>query len=278
MGAVVPVGCGHCLPCLINRRRTWAHRLVLESLTHRSSLFVTLTYSDDALPNSSSLYPLHPQLWMKRIRRALAPKLIRFYLVGEYGDQTQRPHYHVALFNASIEDTPHLARSWHHGHIHVGDLNASSAQYLCGYVTKKLTHRDNPRLNGRHPEFARMSNRPGIGAAAMDIIGEALFNKHMVKQIIEDGDVPSTLTVGRKHYPLGRYLRQKLRDYIGMPDDYNQENIWHYSLEMSSMLEAALKANSKTTLSLRDVLVQQNAQKVLQIETLFKIHDKERKL
>ncbi len=266
------------MPCRINRRRVWAHRLVLESLTHPSSLFVTLTYSDLSLPNSSSLVPLHPQLWMKRFRRALAPKKIRMYLVGEYGDETNRPHYHCALFNASLADAPTIGKTWTYGHVHVGDLTPSSAQYICGYVTKKLTAKDDPRLQGRHPEFARMSNRPGIGAAAMEIIGEALFNKHLVKQIEETGDVPSSLTHGRKSLPLGNYLRQKLRDYVGMPDDYRQENIWRYSLEMSSMLEAALKDPENPSISLAEVLTRESAQKVLQIETLHKIHSKERPL
>ena len=278
VGTSFPVGCGQCMPCRINRRRIWSHRLVLESLSHKSSLFVTLTYSDLSLPNSCSLVPLHPQLWMKRYRRAIYPKLCRFFLVGEYGTETQRPHYHVALFNASFEDTRKIEAAWPYGHIHVGDLNAASAQYLCGYVTKKLTKRDDPRLNGRHPEFARMSNRPGIGAGAMEIIGEALFNKHLVEQIEETGDVPSSLTHGRKSLPLGNYLRQKLRDYVGMPDEYRQENLWRYSLEMSSLLEEALKLPENASKNLSQVLSAASAQKRLQQETLTKIHEKDRPL
>ncbi len=278
IGGVVPVGCGQCLPCRINRRRVWAHRLVLESLTHSSSLFVTLTYNDTSLPNNLSLVPLHPQLWMKRYRRAIFPRLCRFYLVGEYGDLSQRPHYHVALFNSSIEDTPHIESTWGFGHVHVGDLTPASAQYLCGYVTKKLTSKRDARLNGRHPEFARMSNRPGIGADAMDIVGEALFNKHFIKQIKKDGDVPSSLQHGRKSLPLGRYLQQKLRDYVGMPDDYKNANIWRYSVEVSLLFQEALKLPENATKGHSQIIAEASAQKVLQVETLYKIHEKDRPL
>ncbi len=278
IGGVVPVGCGQCMPCRINRRRVWSHRLVLEALVHPTSLFVTLTYDDDHLPNSSSLYPFHPQLWLKRLRRAIAPRLIRFYLVGEYGEQTKRPHYHCAIFNSSIDDEIIIKETWSYGHIHIGDLTPASAQYLCGYVTKKLTRRDDPRLEGRYPEFARMSNRPGIGAKAMDIVGEALFNKHLIKQMKIEGDVPSSLTHGRKSIPIGHYLRQKLRDYVGMPDEFRVQNIYNYSLEMRFLYEAALALPENAAKSRSQIIADENAQKILQVETKHKIYEKVRTL
>lgn len=215
---------------------------------------------------------------MKRFRRAIFPRKCRFYLVGEYGDQTNRPHYHVALFNTSRLDASIIEATWTHGFVHVGDLTPSSAQYLCGYVTKKLTAKDDPRLLGRHPEFARMSNRPGIGADAMAIVGEALFNKHVVNQIEIDGDVPSSLSHGRRSLPLGRYLRQKLRDYVGQPDEYNGENIWRYSVEMSSLYQDAIKASPNKAISRQEILSSENAQARLNQTTKLKIHEKDRPL
>ena len=88
--------CGQCLPCRLNRRRTWTHRIMLEAMCHGDNAFVTLTYEDD---NVRSLVPKDPQDWLKRIRKAVEPLRLRYYLVGEYGDISERPHYHVALIS-----------------------------------------------------------------------------------------------------------------------------------------------------------------------------------
>ena len=39
------------------------------------------------------------QKFFKRLRKKTHEK-ISYYAVGEYGDNTQRPHYHIILFNA----------------------------------------------------------------------------------------------------------------------------------------------------------------------------------
>lgn len=162
---ISPFPCGQCLPCRLNRRRLWTHRLLLEQHSHEFSSFATLTYSDDALPAGNTLVPKHTQDWLKRLRALLGPaRPLRYYLVGEYGDESQRPHYHAALFGLSHLEGELLRTSWGHGHIQLGTLTKESAQYIAGYVTKKMTAPDDPRLQGRHPEFARMSLRPGIGA------------------------------------------------------------------------------------------------------------------
>ena len=71
-------------------------------MCHEASAFVTLTYSDDQLVRTlgdfPTLCPEHPQAFLKRLRARVAPARFRFYLVGEYGDQTHRPHYHLVLF------------------------------------------------------------------------------------------------------------------------------------------------------------------------------------
>jgi len=181
----VPAGCGQCMPCRINRRRLWTHRMMLESYKHAENSFLTLTYDDEHLPARGSLDPSHTQKWLKRFRKAIAPRKVRFYLVGEYGDQSQRPHYHAALFGVgpdgivvnneycSVPDI--VSRTWGKGHVMLGSLTSASAQYICGYVTKKMTSKFDPRLNGRYPEFARMSRRPGIGSSWFEAYQSDIF-------------------------------------------------------------------------------------------------------
>ena len=93
------------------------------------------------------------------------------------------------------------------GDIHAGVLEADSASYLAGYVTKKLTDPNDLRLEGRYPEFARMSNRPGIGRDAMHEIASAVLT--------HETEVPTALRHGKKLKPLGRYLRNQLSELVG---------------------------------------------------------------
>lgn len=222
--------CGQCMPCRFNKRRLWTHRLMLEAGCHVDSTFVTLTYSDDYLPSGSTLVKEHVQKWLKRLREQVAPARLRYYAVGEYGDRGGRPHYHAALFgfpSCSHGQTLNpgraddccewcniVFRSWGMGSIKLGTLEVSSAQYICGYVTKKLTNANDDvvrsYLGSRSPEFAIMSNRPGIGCLAMDDVASVLL-----KYDPECIDVPVGLSHGRRRLPLGRYLRRQLRKRIG---------------------------------------------------------------
>ena len=94
----------------------------------------------------------------------------------------------------------------------LGSLTPESSQYIAGYVTKKMTFRDDPRLKGRHPEFSRMSLRPGIGATFVDEIASTLLT---AGTDTGSSDVPSALRHGNRILPLGRYLRGRLRERLG---------------------------------------------------------------
>lgn len=225
--------CGRCLPCRLKRKRLWTHRIMLESLCHGDSSFVTLTYSDEHLPmicdGIATLVPVHLTNFLKRLRFAIKPHKVRFYAVGEYGDESFRPHYHLALFGfptcaygRSRYDRFHvdcckqcdlLRDLWGLGFVDLGELNTKSAQYVAGYVTKKMTRTDDTRLKGRWPEFARMSLRPGLGALFVPEIASEVLKLNLVER---EGDVPSALRHGKRLMPLGRYLRRLLRAQVGM--------------------------------------------------------------
>lgn len=217
---------------------------MLEAALHEKNSFVTLTYNDENLPSDGSLDPAHVRDWLKRLRRRVAPSTFRFFLVGEYGDETQRPHYHAGLFgfpSCEFGQSTYSKRrltcchwcelvrtSWGFGNVYLGTLEADSAQYLAGYVTKKMTRRDDPRLKGRHPEFGRMSLRPGIGHDAMYDLASVLLTYNREK----DKDVPQSLRHGTTQLPLGRYLRGRLREMVGKDGKISQEAMDELSQEM----------------------------------------------
>lgn len=158
---------------------------------HEASLspancFVTLTYDDANLPADNSLNHRHFQLFLKRLRKLFHPQTIRYYMCGEYGSLTQRPHYHACLFNCHFSDkipqaktsadsliysSPTLSKLWPYGHSSIGDLNKQTASYTARYCMQKITGQlaDLHYLDAntgvlRTPEYNRMSLKPGIGA------------------------------------------------------------------------------------------------------------------
>lgn len=252
---------------------------MLEAANHGESSFVTLTYDDEHLPEDRSLSPRHVSLFLKKFRLSLAPARIRYFFVGEYGDETNRPHYHAALFGyPSCEQgvtTPRrdgsccsvcdrLRQHWDMGHTYSGGLTEQSAAYIAGYVTKKMTGKNDERLQGRHPEFARMSNRPGIGAPLVPDIASTL----LVHNLDQEPDVPSALRHGARILPLGRYLRRQLRLQVGKPANAPPETLAQYDAEMSRVREAAYAIAPKglKAFTFKNALIDSGMSKIKRIE------------
>lgn len=256
---------------------------MLETLSSSDNAFVTLTYAEDQVPAGNTLIPQHCTNFLKRIRKAIAPRRIRYYLVGEYGDQTQRPHYHLALFNyptcrfgrsqfrklgsSCCVACDAIQTAWGHGLVLLGTLETHSAQYVAGYVTKKMTAKDDPRLEGRHPEFCRMSLRPGIGLNAMPLLAQTLQKFNLDAS---QADVPVSLRHGPKMLPLGRYLRRKLRTMIGK-DEKAPLNIEQIK-EMLPVYLASVK--DKKNPSYKAHLLQKGHQASLNQAARFKLYRK----
>lgn len=284
MGKGTPFGCGQCLPCRINRSRQWARRQLLESLCHDDNTFATLTYDDEHLPAGGELVPRDLQLWLKRFRKGHGGKL-RFYGVGEYGEKTGRPHYHLSLFGvhwSSVVPRPSLSRgeehwgrcaTWPNGTVHVAPFNEVTAAYVCGYVVKKMTAVDDPRLDGKHPEFGRMSRNPGVGAPAMALLARAL------EPHLEAGsDVPSQIRIGGKLVSMPRYLLERLRLACGFTRPeiaaIKEAKAYEGSLDLSALLDVAIQAAPLEPTNKTRVYLKEVQQKILQVETRHKIWSK----
>lgn len=227
-------GCGQCLACRINRQRLWTSRLLLESELHESSLFITLTYDNNNLAvgeNGATLVAGDLQRWLKRLRRAVEPAKIRFFAVGEYGSKTWRPHYHALIFGIPSLSArmclacPHerrrdrcdcvMSKSWGLGIVYSAEVNKSTIAYTAQYCLKKLTQKGDSRLQGRYPEFTRMSLRPGIGAGAVPTMAKFFTTPIGCDALLKAGDVISTYKTDGRDWPLGRYLRGKFREEVG---------------------------------------------------------------
>ena len=137
---LISVPCGKCSSCLTKKSLLWTTRCQEESTCHTYCLFGTLTYSDSHL-TYRNVYDLDDcfytdsfiksldssldylrfcdnkipclnvkdvQLFFKRLRSKInyyhgKDTKIRYYLSGQYGPTTYRPHYHYLIWFDSDE-------------------------------------------------------------------------------------------------------------------------------------------------------------------------------
>lgn len=220
---------------------------MLEAGIYKDNAFVTLTYAKEE--DRVSLEPGDLRNFLKSLRKTLAPMKIRYYAVGEYGDKNDGAHFHLAIFGypscarpgsrrgeCNCKPCTTLRQVWQKGFIMNGNLEIGSARYIARYVVKKMTRNDDPRLGNRHPEFARMSLKPGIGAGLLEKIASVITRYNL---LTPEGDVPVTLRHGEQEYPLGRYLRKQLRKKLGLNEKAPQAVIDKYAAEMLPLRMAA---------------------------------------
>lgn len=201
---VIQVPCGKCLGCRLDYSRSWADRMMLELETSKKAIFVTLTYDNDHVPICKSdelgapvgftLCKKDCQDFMKRLRERFVGVKCRFYLSGEYGPITQRPHYHAIIFGIGLEDVKDLNKHgtnelgdtyyisewfndiWQNGFVVIAPVSWKTCAYVSRYVMKKVNNQ-NVLLNDffeREPEFALMSRRPGLGSCYYDLHPDCL--------------------------------------------------------------------------------------------------------
>lgn len=152
-----PIACKSCIGCRLHHSREWAIRCTHENQMHEDSSFLTLTYNDDNLPKNNTLLLKDMQDFFKKLRRHFNYRgqkaKFRYMYCGEYGDTTNRPHYHILLFGLDFQDkelhkllngghrlyiSPTLDKVWGKGHTYIGSVTFESAAYVARYIDKKV--------------------------------------------------------------------------------------------------------------------------------------------
>jgi len=200
------VPCGKCVACLKKRVSGWSYRLQKEERRSNSAFFITLTYNTENVPLTKNGYMTlskeDVQKFFKRLRKLQANRemdscivcngvkkickevksrnaelcnmtKISYYLVGEYGSKTKRPHYHMIIYGADILE---VEKAWkldgkELGNIHCGSVSGASVGYTLKYIHKEkmvdpVTGRKEYKIGSaknddRLEEFSLMSK--GIG-------------------------------------------------------------------------------------------------------------------
>ena len=212
------IPCGKCIGCRLEYSKQWATKGLYEAECHKENWFLTITYDQDHLPDANtmidtktgeelgenpfgSLKEKDLTDFIKRLRTQYKRKYnktgIRYMACGEYGDQGNRPHYHMIAFNLPIPietlkfheynenyeamyRCTELEQIWGKGMIVAAEVNWNTCAYVARYITKKVgipTQEDYYKCLGIQPEFFRMSRRPGIGREYYEKHKEEIYKK-----------------------------------------------------------------------------------------------------
>lgn len=187
--------CGRCRTCRINKQEQWIFRNEMELRLNPEASFVTLTYRPEDCPESLDYSDI--QSFLKRFRKSVAPKPIRFYCTGEYGSKTQRPHWHLLIYGHQFPKLGHYPiEQWPSGFAYIGQVTSASIRYTVGYLMKDGSH-----------AVTRSSRKPGIGLDGLRILG-ARFHEYGYQL---EYSTPA-LQIGKRYIPLSETMRQALLD------------------------------------------------------------------
>lgn len=224
------VPCGRCVGCLKDKQHKWIYRLEREQVKWRTSLFVTLTYDVENVPLKldddtiirykeyvqcksikdcvMTLLPDDVTKFFKRLRRKGLS--FRYFYSGEYGDQFNRPHYHIAFFFDDCADVfyYYCSREWYYGDVQNDPLCDGTIRYITKYMLKG--HAEAPPDERCYPCFSRNSQGIGVDGFMDDYNYYNKTYKPDNEQFIKS----VTLNNGQL-IPVPRYFRQTvLRDEV----------------------------------------------------------------
>jgi len=125
---------------------------------------------------------------------------LRYFITGEYGSHTKRPHYHGIFYNIpDYENVNDLfTKNWQNGHVHIGNVTARSISYTAKYCVKDFTEES----------FCMMSSHPGIGVNYVN----RMINYHNDLSIFYGVDHGNKVS-------LPRYYRDKIFNKFAIIDN-----------------------------------------------------------
>ncbi|AXH76487.1 MAG: replication initiator protein [Microviridae sp.] len=147
----LPYPCGQCLNCRIKKQSSWTLRNLMEFRTAHSGQYWTLTLDEPSMPTLDATGPKKMmRTFFNRLRHSEAqannPNQIRYYGCYEHGDLSDRPHFHLLLYNMQknlLQQTTNNTswagqhtKLWPHGHVDVGHITPASVRYVSDYMMK----------------------------------------------------------------------------------------------------------------------------------------------
>lgn len=144
---IVVIKCGKCKECLNEKKISMYYKIKKEIELNKDNIFITLTYDNE---NIKDLNKKDIQDFLKRLRKKTKEK-IKYFCVGEYGENTKRPHYHMIIFNYKPNDleetndtksgfkqynSKSLNKIWGKGLTRISIMQKGLINYILKYIQK----------------------------------------------------------------------------------------------------------------------------------------------
>lgn len=225
--AYVPIGCGNCMECRKQKSREWQVRLNEEIKHSKNGVFVTLTFSDQAIahynsgiPKKVKGYTKDNEIATRAVRdflerwRAKFGTSVKHWLVTELGHKgTQNIHLHGIIWTdnpGAIRERWNSGRHGANGFVWLstenkGFVNERTVNYIIKYVSK--TDDKNPKFKGK------VLVSPGIGNQFTKTkqFKKLKYNKKGTKEYYK---TPSGLKVALPIYYRNKLYTEKERELL----------------------------------------------------------------
>lgn len=257
---IIRVPCGKCIACLKQKRNEWVFRLNARQEIAKTAYFITLTYSDENLRygeiggiptllkddlkkflhnlKNEANYICRKMIAKEQgipVRQVKCRTFVDYFAVGEYGDDFDRPHYHLVLFDflgdiQTLSDA--INKHWKYQDI-IPDIRYCSGR-LINYITKYMIKDEKIDYEKEkiQPPFRLMSK--GIGK---NYVTRARTRQHVISD-------DYTSNIGNARYGLPRYLKKKIQqsyysEYHAIP---KSDSDFYYTLGATAYKEAQERA------------------------------------
>lgn len=202
----IMVRCGKCLACREEIAKEYTLRYIQESKKFKYLYFLTLTYRDENVPYNERGYltlkkddlTKYLKVINVNVKRKLPLEEYKYFACGEYGDQTERPHYHIVLSCNNQEIGKLFLKKWFAGDVKFEEASIQSVFYTIGYVNKKIKDKDYYYdLNEIERPFRKFSR--GLGKDYYEENKKELAEKYYAN-------------IGKNKIALPKYYKDKLKD------------------------------------------------------------------
>lgn len=212
----IEVPCGKCLNCLNNKKKEKALRFIQEMNNYKFKLFITLTMDEVRATRSKSgrttidkdmfkKYIMKLQYWEKKYNMKITKNdSMKYISCGEYGERTQRAHYHIVLLtNAFIHHK--IKTCWQLGHVEMEAVrDVRAIYYTAGYTDKKVKtyFKDKYKKDLDDREIAFLKVSRGNGKKYIEKkVAEIKPDKYYIESFNGKNSIPT-------------YYKTKLKEYI----------------------------------------------------------------
>ncbi len=244
----VSVGCGKCIECRKMKSREWQVRLNEEIRSDNRGVFVTLTFSNEAIKELNKIledrrtknkiegYERNNELAKIGVRRFLErwrkkyKKSVKHWFVTELGHKgTENIHIHGFIW-CEKEDAKCIREIWKYGFVWLstekkGYVNEETAKYVTKYITK---------TDLKHKEYKSVIlTSAGIGKGYLKRV-DAYVNKFDGIDTIDTYRTSSGRKLG-----LPIYYRNKIYN------DEEREELWRMKLDKDERYVLGKKIEEK---------------------------------